>query len=804
MQSDKTPLHKVQLGNLPQAIAVHKFGGSSLADASRFHAVADIILAQQAGALWVVVSAPGDTTDQLLDIIEYADSELLALKLQQLAEHLNKLIFDSFADEANTSQLLQQQAVEQKVQQWLSELPLYLAGQQYNDVLAIGERFSSLLLSAVLTAKGRQATAVDARDFLVLAEQQVNWQLSEQKLAAIKQENQIQVVTGYIARDAEGRSITLGRNGSDYSATILGRLLRAERVSIWTDVDAIYSADPRKVKQAKPYRLVSWQQAETLARLGNPVLHARTLSALEQSCTELEVRSSFTPEKAGCRVVAETNLQAEFITELADIVLLHIPQAAAVSATQLALQLQQPVVALPDDGEYQQWLVRAATADEAVTLLAVAGIDAVWQPQRYHAVAWIKPLAGKQIPPAVTLYLQLLQPEHQYETAASVIWLFRQPLTELQLTELHQRCVGSVPVLHVLVAGTGNVGSEFLSLLAQQQLRLAGSVQLCLSGVFNSRTASLQPDIPAAEWQQAFAAATEYRQEQLLDYIRSLSGFKVLVDITPSQVFALSYPQFIAAGCHLISANKQGVTLPGGQYQHILQALQQHNRHWLSNTTVGAGIPVQRVLQELLNAGDQVTQISGIFSGTLSWLLCQFDGQQAFSELVLEAQQQGLTEPDPRDDLSGKDVQRKLLVLARELGVELELEQIALQPLLPAELAGGDWDIFWSQRHVLDKQLAAAYSAAAAENRVLRYVATLDISLPVPQASVELKAVTATDPLAAIQPCDNIFVIRSGWYQQNPLVLKGPGAGRQVTAGGIHADLAILVQRLIQSGGRQY
>ncbi|MDX3773175.1 bifunctional aspartate kinase/homoserine dehydrogenase II [Chromatiaceae bacterium AAb-1] len=781
---------------------VHKFGGSSLGDASRFQAVAEIIRRQSDKALWVVVSAPGDTTDHLLEIIEHAAYPALRDKaLQVLSENLTSLVSQSLTAE-NAGRVLA------TLQHWLAAIPDYLALQQYNDVLATGERLSALLLSAVLSEQsgGQGSVAVDARDFLVLAGNQVQWQESSAKLAALSasdSRNLIHVVTGYIARDDAGNSITLGRNGSDYSATILGRLLQADSVTIWTDVDAIYSSDPRRVPQALPYRQVSWQQAAALASLGNPVLHARTLSPLEQTDTTLQVRSSFYPEKAGCCVATRGDTQAEFITELPETVILHVPTTATISAEQLALQLQQPVIALTA-GQEQQWLIKAKAAEEALALLAARHITASCNRQHYHAVAWIKPLQSKVLPEAAVRYLQQFEPEAAFDNAQQTLWLFRQQLTAEQVAALHSYCISAVPQLHVLVAGSGNVGGEFLNLLVTQQQKMAGQIKLNLSAVFNSRQACLQPDIPAVQWQQLLSQAPGYQYQTLLAYIQALPEPKVLVDITPSQAFALNYPEFIAAGCHIISANKQGVTLPGAQYQQIKQSQAKHRKQWLSNTTAGAGIPVQRVLQELLNSGDQIRQISGIFSGTLSWLLCRYDGSKPFSEFVLEAQQNGLTEPDPRDDLCGKDVQRKLLVLARELGLSLELEQIALQPLLPAGLEKGDWQTFWQAREQLDQALHTAYVSATAQGKVLRYSARLDVREAVVAAKVELVAVSVADPLAAIQPCDNIFVIESGWYQENPLVLKGPGAGRLVTAGGIHADLAVLAQRIIQSGYGPY
>ncbi|MBZ9611200.1 bifunctional aspartate kinase/homoserine dehydrogenase II [Rheinheimera maricola] len=780
---------------------VHKFGGSSLADAQRFAAVADILQQQNHHqALWVVVSAPGDTTDALLNITAATETQARDIALAALQAELTALVQQALTADAAV-------LVIKQLQQWLAAVPDALAKQQHNDVLAIGERLSALLLSEVLKQRGFNAAALDARDFLRLKQHQPDWTASAALLTGLTQAERIHVVTGYIARDDKGRSITLGRNGSDYSATLLGALVNATEVTIWTDVKAIYSADPRKVKAALPYSQVSWQQACQLAQLGNPVLHARTLSPLTGTATALLVRSSYQPQHAGCRVVQQDTAAQEcaaqekaqqqgFITELDNVTLLTLHQDISVSAAQLTLELQQPVIELPQQGDNLCWLLPAVCAEQALDYLAGLNIHAVWDTQRYYALAWLKSDAVAHTDTAE----QLLQQQgvlHRYESTQQLIWLLAAPLPDDALEQLHRCLIQPQPVLQIVVAGTGNVGAEFLAMLGAQQQRFDAKLKLNLAAVVNSRRAALSDSIAVSNWQAALAAGVAWNAQQLAAYLQALPAPKVLVDITPSREFATLYPAVIAAGCDIISANKQGVTLPGTEYQQIKRALAQYQRQWLSNTTCGAGIPVQRTLQELLSAGDSIDEVSGIFSGTLSWLLCQYDGSKPFSEFVLQAQQAGLTEPDPRDDLSGKDVQRKLLVLARELGLTLELDDIALEPLLPAGLEQDSWQQFWPQRATLDDVLAQLFATAKAAGKVLRYVASLKLEQGKVCATVALKQVSADHALAAIAPCDNVFVIRSLWYCDNPLVLKGPGAGRVVTAGGLHADLAQLIHQLI-------
>lgn len=774
--------------NVKPEHTVHKFGGSSLASAERFSAVAAIV-AKEPNA-WVVVSAPGDTTDELLELIDSREEpEQFALLSQQLAEKLGLLIQRTLNPDYAAD-------LNQTLRHWLAEVPGFLAANQWNDVLAIGERLSSHLLASLLEQQGVRATAIDARDFLRLEGHEVHYEVSSSWLTPFKTDG-VKVVTGYIARDLQGNSITLGRNGSDYSATILGRLVQARSIHIWTDVDAIYSADPRKVPSARAYRQVPWQQAFTLAQLGNPVLHAKTLSPLVDLPADLIVRSSFDPSHPGCKVSQQAAIEVQFLTDLTQAALITLPAHCALTAQDVASALHITVFAAP--GSAHQWVVASAQVDILLSYLASQQLYARVDPHCFHAVVWVKPAARqqKQVNPTAGRWLDRQQAAFSFEDEQLALWLFSQALSSLELTELHQLLLPTQVQLNVVVAGTGNVGAEFLTLLAKQQQAFAGQIDLKLAAVFNSRQALFAEQIDIQDWQQQLAAAPMYTQAQLEQALQQLPEPKVLVDLTPSRAFAEGYPQLINAGFDLISANKQGVTLPLAQYQQIKQVAEQQQVQWLSNTTVGAGLPVQRLLQELKSSGDTVHRISGIFSGTLSWLLAKFDGSKAFSDFVLEAQQLGFTEPDPRDDLSGKDVQRKLLVLARELDLALELEQIELEPLLPASLSTGSLEDFWAKREQLDQQLAKLHQQAQAAGRVLRYVADLKIEVGKAKAQVSLVAVEQTDSLAAILPCDNIFVIESDWYQQNPLVLKGPGAGRQVTAGGVHADLALLARQKI-------
>ena len=272
-----------------------------------------------------------------------------------------------------------------------------------------------------------------------------------------------------------------------------------------------------------------------------------------------------------------------------------------------------------------------------------------------------------------------------------------------------------------------------------------------------------------------------------------------MVDITPSEEFSLLYQDFFALGIHVIGANKWAASASTQHYNQLVNTADKYNSLWLGNTTVGAGLPINYAIEDLKNSGDKITGVSGIFSGTLSWLFETYDGSVAFSTLLKDALSQGITEPDPREDLSGRDVQRKLLILARMAGFELSLDEIDCRNLVPESLQGLTTHEFLARADELDDFFASALIDANKNNCCIRYIARLqhDAETNTLTAQVGLEVLPQNDAFASLTPCDNVFQISSDWYQENPLIIRGPGAGRDVTAGGLHSDLVKLCQQLI-------
>ncbi|WP_406664831.1 bifunctional aspartate kinase/homoserine dehydrogenase II [Gallaecimonas sp. GXIMD1310] len=729
---------------------IHKFGGSSLANAACYQQVATLVRQYCQDGDLVVVSAAGDTTDALLALTP-ATLPVLLQQQQQLLTLLPDVdqaaaLAAALAADADTISQALARGIDNR--DWL---------------LAFGELWSARLLAALLGA-----CCLDARQFLVIADG-CPVDESAGRLQALLDER-LTVVTGFIGADAQGQTRTLGRNGSDYTATLLARYVDAATVTIWTDVAGIYTADPRQLSGAYALRQLSGNVATELARLGSPVLHPRTLAPLDLSRQSLRVRSTFSPEQNGTCIAARHGSQPlASLTWRQPVYRCYLPQATP--------EQRQQAYATENGGQILYLPEPAGAKPEQVALLALVGNDLSWQSPAGQALA------------ATAATGTLLQ-QSSGEGGLSLLALVRQLPSAAALAQLHDRLFA----VGVVVLGLGTIGRRWLDGFAPQL-----NSRLRLYGLLNSRQQLFDGNgIDPAHWQDSFARAAAPRRanDLLLACQQAPFAHLMILDLTASAEVASQYPALLAAGAHLVSANKQAGAAPQQQYDRLQLSLQQSGRHWRYNTTVGAGLPVQAAIADLLGCGDQLEQLSGVFSGTLCWLFQHFDGTRPFSALVREAHAKGFTEPDPRDDLNGQDAARKLLILAREAGWRLELGQISIDNLVPAALQGLDREASLARLEALDGPLQQALQAAQADGKVLRYVAQLRRQGPHLDARVGLQALAADHPFANLTPGDNIFAIQSHFYQDNPLIIRGPGAGPQVTAAGIQSDVLQLLNTL--------
>lgn len=794
------------------AINIHKFGGSSLANEQCIERVLDIIRQNCQLNDIVVVSANGKTTDGLFALLNLVEAKreidftatldrlLVELQQQQL------ILINALLNEHNGKQLTQLLSAD------ITQLAQWLNGNlqtHRNDILAFGELWSARLLSALLNEKICPSHAIDARDFLVINNEQdcaIDNALSLAHLKTHLQFGKLAVVTGYISKDARGKTCTLGRNGSDYSATIVASLVGALNVTLWTDVDGIYSADPRVVPNARKLHRLPNGVAKELGRLGNPVLHAKTLNPLvnERSAhhCHLHVASSFDAQVSGTEIgkfgqVAKQELSVTYLNDL----LLAESVSFTGNSAKLAISEFSPICA----DVVQGFIVIEQSQQQALSQwLASHDVEVIFKPVAIIATVGHKVALRGDIKARFKRSLKSAQPLCLLasENNHSVIAILPEPCSIELLNNVHHDIIKDARPIAVVIAGLGNIGQRFIELLPAQLNRIYALENIHLVGLLSSKKALINNDgIEVSTALTSFQQdAKNYDHQQLLSWLNNHPYDElIVVDITPSEEFSLLYQDFFSLGIHVIGANKWAASASTQHYNQLVNTADKYNSLWLGNTTVGAGLPINYAIEDLKNSGDKITAISGIFSGTLSWLFETYDGSVAFSTLLKDALAQGITEPDPREDLSGRDVQRKLLILARMAGFELSLEEIDCQNLVPESLQALTTQEFLAQTDELDSFFSNALLEANNKACCIRYVARLqhNADTNILTAQVSLEVLPQSDAFANLTPCDNVFQLRSDWYQENPLIIRGPGAGRDVTAGGLHSDLVKLCQQLV-------
>ncbi|RQM37164.1 bifunctional aspartate kinase/homoserine dehydrogenase II [Erwinia psidii] len=797
---------------------LHKFGGSSLADAKCYLRVAGIMAEYSHPGDVMVVSAAGSTTNQLISWLKLSQSDRLSAHQVQQAlrryhsELINSLLLADVAEVLITTFIHD-----------LEKLAALLDGKiteaVYADVVGHGEIWSARLMSAVLNAQDIAASWLDARDFLC-AERAAQPQVDEEQSRPLLHQLMAQypgrrlVVTGFISRNVLGETVLLGRNGSDYSATQIGALAGVSRVTIWSDVAGVYSADPRKVKDACLLPLLRLDEASELARLAAPVLHTRTLQPVSVSDIDLQLRCSYQPEQGSTRIerVLASGTGARIVTSHDDVCLIEFqvpPQhdfAALYKEIDHLLkraQIRPLATGVHPDRNLLQLCYTSEVVSSALTLLQDAAMPGRVQLRQGMALVALVGAGVCRNPLHSHRFWQQLQDQPvefiwQSEEGISLVAVLRVGPTEHLVRGLHQSLFRAEKQVGLVLFGKGNIGSRWLELFAREQGSLSARTgfEFILAGVVDSRRSLLSYDgLDASRALAFFEDEAQERDEETLFLWMRAHPFDdlVVLDVTASEQLAAQYLDFASHGFHVIGANKLAGAASGDRYRQIRDAFAKTNRQWLYNATVGAGLPVNHTVRDLRESGDSILSISGVFSGTLSWLFLQYDGTVPFTELVDQAWQQGLTEPDPRVDLMGQDVMRKLVILAREAGYDIEPGQVRVESLVPKNCEGESIDHFFENSDALNEQMKQRYEAAQEMGLLLRYVARFDAN---GKARVGVEAVRDDHPLASLLPCDNVFAIESRWYRDNPLVIRGPGAGRDVTAGAIQSDINRLAHLL--------
>jgi aspartokinase/homoserine dehydrogenase 1 len=808
---------------------IHKFGGSSVADADCFRRVGDIIASLPDERLGVVVSAMRGVTDRLLHLVSLAlrGDQAYLQELHETGKRYADATRELVAGDACVALLDCWSGDARHIEDILKVATLARsAPQRTADVVAgYGEIWSARLLAAYLGQRldaGRAGTWVDARRIVTVRHGElgpaVQWEVSRKKWQTVLDEGvtNIVVITGFIASDENGLQTTLGRNGSDFSASIFAALTSAAELTIWTDVDGVMSADPNRVPEAKVIDSLSYNEAMELAYFGAKVIHPQTLGPAVDCDIPVLIRNTFEPGRPGSHIQtgARSTELIKGITAVGGMALVNLEGAGMIGVPGTADRL---FAALRGAG-VSVTLISQASSEHSICIAVPE--ELAGRAKTVITDAFVEELASGQIQSVDTTGAQSIiavvgdgmagspgiagkffgtlgragvnvRAIAQGSSERNISAVVDTAEATRALRAVHSGFYLSAKTISIGLIGPGTVGSTLLAQLDRQSERLRDefNLDLRIRAIARSKTMLLgDRRIDLVSWgEQMKSSAVPLDFDRFERHVNAEHlPHAAIVDCTASDEIARRYPEWLRSGIHVVTPNKKAFSGDRLAYEELHRSARLGSAHCFYETTVGAALPIIRTIRDLVDTGDRIHSVQGILSGTLAYLFNIYDGSRPFSEIVLAARESGYTEPDPRDDLSGMDVARKLTILAREMGSAIDIGDFPVQNLVPGSLRDVPLDEFLTRLPEHDPDMQMLFQNAGRENRKLRYVAQLTAD---GRASVGLEMVESSSPFANINLTDNIVQFVTDRYSANPLVVQGPGAGPEVTAGGVFGDL---------------
>lgn len=811
---------------VPHYETVHKFGGTSLATAKDMKKACELL---PTSPCLIVVSAFGGVTERLDRTLQRA---LKKESFSPLLKDLKKKHLD-YAEEIipKNSQKNVLEEIEKffeiatHVLTTISHIGSYSQAERA-EVLGLGEKCSALIMASYLETKS-PSKWLDASHVLHTCHRKgvesIHWTKSTNAFQDFLSKNPCDhlVITGFLACDEHGTKSLLERNGSDISASVFAEITKAKTLYIWTDRDGIFSADPRHVKNAFSWKSISYEEALELAYFGTSVIHPKSIAPAQRSGRDIYIKNTFKPELPGtliCKNAVPCDHAVRGITSIDKVALLTIEGTGLMgvcgvsSRAFIAMEQHKISVILISQASSEHsicFCVEEERGEEALKALKEAfafeihqeEISQISLEQNVSIVAAVGEgmvgrfgIAGRLCTTLAKAHVNIRAiAQGASECNISVVIESSDMIRAVQ--SLHAGFYLSQKTIVIGVIGVGGVGGEFLDQLreTQEELYQKENISLCVRALSNSKKMLTSDDtMDLTNWRHDLE-----HSKDAFDLIKLLGTMSqrefphgVIIDCTASENLTKSYQNFIEKGYHIITPNKHLLSGELKQYKKIQELVQSTGGHFLYETTVCAGLPVIHTLKDILRTGDKVLNLSGVVSGSLSYIFTCLSKGMVFSEAVKSAKEKGYTEPDPREDLSGRDVSRKMVCLARELGHKAIMEEVTCFDLVPKDLVSESLDVFWQKLPQYDDEFTQKIKALKKPSQSLVYMGQINEKGKI---TVNMEAVSSHHPFSGLEGTDNMIIFKTKRYNEQPLIIRGPGAGTAVTAAGVFADLLRLV-----------
>jgi len=807
---------------------VLKFGGTSVANAENIKLVLDIVLNKtQEDQLVVVVSALSKVTDLLQSAATKAaanDESFKDIVVEIEKKHLEAL-----------KQLIpvsEQSGLLSHIKRIINHLETLLDGcfllgelspRTLDTILSFGELLSSYIIAEALKQKLKNSSYKDSRELIKTNNQfgkaVVNFELSNQLIANFfaSNDNQVVVMPGFIATSEDGINTTLGRGGSDYTAAIIAGALDASDLEIWTDVNGMFTANPKIVKQAQPIATISYQEAMELSHFGAKVLYPPTIQPVLRKNIPIYIKNTFEPQAEGTLIsntASPQNNPVKGITHIDNITLITLEGSGMIGVagsskrlfevlsnesinvifiTQASSEHSICIGILNSDADTAEIAINKAFQIE----IAQNKIDPCIVEQNLCIIALVgenmknhQGLSGRMFSTLGKNNVNI-RAIAQGASERNISVVINERDVKKALNTLHENFFEeNTKQLNLFVMGVGNVGEKFMEQIHQQKKFLKENLRINLRviAVSNSRKMYFDEDgIPLKEWQSLLEKGETANKEQFITNVKALNlRNSIFVDITANEEVSKTYEQYLKQNVAVVTCNKIACSSAYDNYKNLKSLSRKFNAPFLFETNVGAGLPIIDTVKNLIASGDKVHKIQAVLSGSLNFIFNNFDENNTFHDVVKEAGVQGFTEPDPKIDLSGVDVARKILILIRESGYQMEIEDIENKSFLPKECMETDNnEAFFASLKVHAKHFESILAEANQKESRLKFVAQFENG----KASVGLQFIPKDHPFYNLEGKDNIVLFYTDRYVDQPLLIKGAGAGAAVTASGIFADV---------------